>query len=881
MKGWGLRMNRPPKTKLSMALGGILLAASALVSYTAQATGLGKLSVNSALGQPLSAEIELVSLQPGEFEALSARVASVEAYTDARVEYSPLLRQLKFSVERRADGKPILTITSFAPINEPFLDVLVEVNWPGNRFSREYPILLDPPGFNEARVLAPAITTAPVVSTRPVAEPVTEPAMPTAATTDGSPSAKTEAATDAYGPVKRGDNLSKIASSVKPEGVSLEQMLVALYRENKAAFINNNMNQLKTGQILRVPTAAEVGKIAKSEAQKEIQVQVADWKSYREQIGGVVANSPISSAGKTVSNESTGKIAAVKPAQPTPAASSTDQLKIAKTEISAGKTGGATGAAGGGKNATQDQLNAMKEDAIAKDNKLKEANSRVSDLEKQIADMRQLIAMKGVATAAKPADAKPSPVAPIPAPVSTPAVASGANPTVAPKTDAPKVDVAAAKPAEAPKATVTPAPAKTPVKSATPPTPEPNFIEENAVALGAGTAGVLGVGGLLAFMLRRRKKSGGGNTSQLANTSSIMPSDLKPNSSTGNRGGGLVDTGNSSFLTDFDKAGADSMDSDEVDPVAEAEVYIAYGRDAQAEEILKEAMTRDKSRHEIAFKLLEIYHTRKSVQAFETVARELKESAGADHPLWAKAAALGVSIDPGNSLYGGTGQAFAPTGGYVADGAALAGAAEHAAPPDLDFDLGFGDTPGGSTTDAAADMDALKSGGQAASSMDFDLSLDSSTGEGVKPSEQSAGVDFDLASESAAITPAPAAATAAPAAESSGFDFDLSALSLDDPADDTKVHAASSPAQIADSVAADSGLSLSDLSLDLASPSDAGGSAGDASHGGTNAATTKLELAKAYIEIGDQDGAKEILAEVAREGNPAQQEEAKKILAGI
>ena len=77
----------------------------------------------------------------------------------------------------------------------------------------------------------------------------------------------------------------------------------------------------------------------------------------------------------------------------------------------------------------------MKEDAIAKDNKLKEANSRVSDLEKQIADMRQLIAMKGVATAAKPADAKPSPVVPIPAPVSTPAVASGVNPTVAPKTD--------------------------------------------------------------------------------------------------------------------------------------------------------------------------------------------------------------------------------------------------------------------------------------------------------------------------------------------------------------------------------------------------------------------------------------------------------------
>jgi len=926
MKGWGLRMNRPPKTKLSMALGGILLTASAsalvLLSPTSHAAGLGKLSVNSALGQPLSAEIELVSLQPGEFEALVARVASPESYTDAKVEYSPLLRTLRFSAERRADGKPILKITSNAPVNEPFLDVLVEMNWPAGRLLREYPILLDPPGFNEARVSAPVATVTAASAVRPVV-----PAKNVATVVvEGVPSATAESAADTYGPVKRGDTLNKIASGLKPDGISLEQMLVALYRENKAAFINNNMNQLKTGQILRVPSAADVGKIAKREAQSEIQVQVADWKGYREQVAGAVATS----AGKAASNEATGKIAVAKPASPTPAAPGTDQLKIAKTEVIGGKAGSANaGGAAGGKNAAQDQLNAMKEDAIAKDNKIKEANSRVADLEKQIADMRKLIELKGIAVPAKPEIAKVAPpvdtkvtqvVPPIPA-VPAPVVAAAAvvapavkpadaakaadatKPANAPKdAEAPKVITPAAAPVVSPAvpAAVTPGapavPAKAPVKTTPPPAAEPGFIEENAVALGAGIFALVAAGVLLAFMSRRRKKSGGGNTSQLANTSSIMPSDLKPNSSLGNRGGGLVDTGNSSFLTDFDKTGPGSMDTDEVDPVAEAEVYIAYGRDAQAEEILKEAMTRDKSRHEIAFKLLEIYHTRKSIQAFETVARELKETAGVDHPLWAKAAAMGASIDPGNSLYRGVGQAYAATGAFVTGGAAMVADAEMAGgdksvtPPDLDFDLGFTDQ---AAADVPLDIAATRTGEQAASVMDFDLDLNTPTNAG-QPSEKPAALDFDLEFDTAPVagTAAPLATAVKPTTvESSAFDFDLSALSLDEP-----VHAAVLQEQFSSTIvtattttvtavstsatSAISGLSLSDLSLDLEGP-DASGSVMSASSGGANAVATKLELAKAYIEIGDSEGAKDILGEVAREGNAAQQEEVKKILAGL
>ena len=360
-----------------------------------------------------------------------------------------------------------------------------------------------------------------------------------------------------------------------------------------------------------------------------------------------------------------------------------------------------------------------------------------------------------------------------------------------------------------------------------------------------------------------------------------MPSDLKPNTVTGNKGGGLVDTGNSSFLTDFDKTGPGSIDTDEVDPLAEADVYIAYGRDAQAEEILKEALGRDKNRHEITLKLLEIYHNRKSTQAFENVAREFKESVGEASPHWAKAAAMGASIDPQNTLYSGSGAAYATTGAFVAGGATVAAVAvEHAPPPDLDFDLGFSDSS--AVPSSMIDITSPTSSQPFhAGGADFDLDLNSSAGPashadiGLKPGAADTGLDFDLALD--VPSAGSAAPKAAPAVESPSFDFDLSALSLDEPDHlaTQKISAVSHEPVTKPVATAAKSSSLSDLSLDLDVP--AAGSGGS----DNSAVATKLELAKAYVEIGDSDGAKEILNEVAREGSAAQQAEAKKLLAGM
>ncbi len=861
------RMNRPPKKTIAAALGGIFLALS---TSLATAAGLGKLSVNSSLGQLLSAEIELVSLQPGEFEVLTARIASPEAYASAKIEYSPLLRQFRFAVERKADGQPILKITSVTPVNEPFVDLLVEMSWPSGRLVREYPILLDPPGFNDARVQVPVAAVSPrPTESAPVVAPV---AAPSAPLTTAVPSAKAESNAgkgDTYGPVKRGDTLAKIAGENMADGISLDQMLVALFRENKQAFVKNNMNLLKTGQILRIPTAADIARITKEEASKEVRVQVADWKSYREQIAGSVAAAPAKPA---PTNVATGQVVTAKPVAPTPPAPM-DQLKIGKAD-SSGKAG-AAGTKGG-----IDAANAAKEDAIAKQKAIAEANARIALLEKQQADAKKLLELKTAPPAVvKPAETTPAQVAQVTAPVVTPPAATAPAAVVPAKpADAPKPD---AKPAA-------PVVAKAPAKAPAPAPQEPDLMETmmDNLPIIAGGAGVLLIGG---FLFMRRRKQSTASATGMSQTSSLMPSDLKPNTITGNKAGGLVDTGNSSFLTDFDKAGPGAIDTDEVDPVAEAEVYIAYGRDAQAEEILKEAMGRDKSRHEISIKLLEIYHARKSPAAFETVARELKDAVGESDPLWAKAAGMGASIDPSNDLYGG--RAYEATGAFAAGDTALKApddAGGDAAKPDLDFDLGFDDAASTQAPDVAFDVTSPNSDQPVVGAddvLDFDLDLNTPD-TGAAPAgaaadenmldigaDSSGGLDFDLALDTpapAAATPA-SAATSARAAESGGFDFDLSSLSLDEPA------GSSAPAPTAASVAPAMSMDLSDLSLDLDDPS-----AGVASSNGDGGAVaTKLELAKAYLEIGDSEGAKEILNEVTREGSAAQAQEAKTILARL
>src|SRR5688500_6615621 len=252
------------------------------------AAGLGRLTVNSAQGQPLSAEIDLVAVKKEEKSSLTARLASENTFRRTNVDYSPLLSTFKTSIETHPDGRLYVRIISSRPIAEPLLNMLVELNWSSGRLLREYTVLLplqEQDGHSRAgtttQTAPPAGAKAESAGSRP--DPSTgrdgnSPAQDKSASRP-APVSKTDTA---YGPVKAGDTLGRIAKNIGlPAGVSFNQMLVALQRANRDAFFGNNIHQLKTGPILRIPDNNEIRTITPAEANQEVKVQTEDWRRRR------------------------------------------------------------------------------------------------------------------------------------------------------------------------------------------------------------------------------------------------------------------------------------------------------------------------------------------------------------------------------------------------------------------------------------------------------------------------------------------------------------------------------------------------------------------------------------------------------------------------
>jgi pilus assembly protein FimV len=358
-----------------------------------------------------------------------------------------------------------------------------------------------------------------------------------------------------------------------------------------------------------------------------------------------------------------------------------------------------------------------------------------------------------------------------------------------------------------------------------------------------------------------------------------------------------VDTGGSSLQTDFSQSGIGAIDTDEVDPVAEADVYMAYGRDTQAEEILKEALQKDPNRQAVRVKLLEIYATRKDLKAFETTAGELYAASGGQGPDWAKAVELGQQVDPTNPMYGGRpGAAPERSQPITAIPAAAAAAAPDLAldiagkaPPAIDFDLDAG-TRGG--TAAAPDL-ALDVASQAPSDLGFDLNLG---GDSQKPPEEAS----DFSPSGTFIMDAATKKAVSDMVESQGdagslsIDFELPGTAKPAAAgapasfgETAKIMAQSQPTNVVDfdfkpeapkAPGASQGMDLSAISFDLGKPA---GGEGTPVNAGWQEVATKLDLAKAYQEMGDKDGARELLNEVLKEGDAAQQQQAKTMLAAL
>jgi pilus assembly protein FimV len=941
---------RPPIVTSALKTLTAAVASAVLVASSAQAAGLGKLTVLSALGQPLRAEIELTSVGDDEGSGLAAKLASPEAFRVANIEFNPALLSLRFSVEQR-NGRQFIRITSTQPLNEPFVDMLLELSWNNGKLVREYTFLLDPAELRTTQSAQVGPAEVPARARAP------QPAADTAAARPRAEPAPAEAKHKggAEYRVKAGDTLGRIAAQMKPADISLDTMLVALYRANPDAFFGHNMNRLKSGEILSVPDSDALRGISEGDARGVVVAHAADFNAYRNKLAGQVASSEavkVPQAGQTAS----GKISAKVEERPTAANESPDQLHLSK----------AAPQGAGGKGAATSS-----EDLIAKEKALADAQARVRELEKNVTELEKLVSVKNKAGAEATANVKQG----------------EAKPAAKP---------APAKPASAKPATAKPAPAK-----AAP--AEQSLVDtlmDNITYIGAGAL----VLALAAFGLTQRKKRKD-NEDPGAEPSLLGVPTEHTHSLFAEAGGQSVDTNNSVFNSSFAPS-ASQLDTNEVDPVAEADVYIAYGRDAQAEEILKEALRAHPDRHPVRLKLLEIYAARKDQRAFETQASELYSMTRGDGDEWAQAAALGLSIDPLNPLYNGAGAAApAPSEEELGQQAllsreldqtfaaqeapraavdddfdldAIAGSAP-TAPPEtapeqpkddenmLDFDLGglsFEPVsssgpiamPGPDETatpapaaaeppdvaDLGFDTDLEKPAADATAIHEMEFNVEpiaatepSTTAGDVKPFDEPDEKAFDLAFDMDLDTPAAAeqaaeagaeedpmafdrAAAAAPALDLAGLakEFDLpdlpQAADAAAPASDDLKHPlfdldnmdfgieptpaapqapVSEPAPADDpfalaevplsptpAPAASPEFDLSDIDLDLpgaanheAQPEVEMATAGNAEMSADHMEMeTKLDLAIAYHEIGDKDGARELLEEVIKSGNSEQ-----------
>ncbi len=920
---------------VSFALKTLVGAVASAVLISAHAAGLGKLTVLSALGQPLRAEIELSAVTPEEASGLSVRLAPAEAFRTANIDFNPALSALRFEVERR-NGRQVVRVSSSQPLNEPFVDLLLELNWNGGRMVREYTFLLDPPEMRNAQSpqvaapvdLGPARTPTSTTGTTGTTAPVAARESAAAAAKAARPAAK---ATVEEVTVKRGDTLTGIANQVKPVDVSLDVMLVALYRANPEAFMGNNMNRLKSGQVLAVPDAgavrsADANAAARSEARGVVVAHARDFNAYRARLAGQVANSTPSKDAGTGQNSS-GKITAKVEEKPNAINAARDKLTLSKA--TADKPGeGKTGAA--------------VEDKIAQKKQVDDASSRVKELEKNVNDLEKLMEVKSKSAATAP--------------------------------------VAPAVPA-APAAPVAAAPAPTKMAPVIPPRKleEPGLLDKlmaNSQMVGLLVAALLvAVVAALAVMAARRRKfvvpRDESGPDGLAAAPAWDPAPAAPAAAAGTAfAAGAVEPvagdDHSVFDTRADNQFAPSasqLDNNEVDPVAEADVYIAYGRDAQAEEILKEALRNHPERHAVRLKLLEIYANRHDARSFESQASELYSLTRGQGDEWTQAAHMGRELEPGNPLYAspdadsadGFGAApLAATAGVVAaataaaayaaydhdtdtdadaDADAAAAAAATAAasvPAPAAFDTGFNDdleTALPQAADAALSPASVAAQANAADfglgdldfaapdpyaqdplgkvpadtapflqDDDFNLSYDKPAPAPAAEPAYDPSMDFslDLPGEPTAAAEPVGLTKAAPAADPDAtrvpLDFDAADFTIPDlpalavpPAEPEPAAAPASAPAVADKDAAPE-FDLSGIDFDLNSEPEPV-EAAEADRAETDGAETgraepmsalhmemdtKLDLAVAYQEIGDKEGARELLDEVLRGGSDEQ-----------
>ncbi len=523
------------------------------------------------------------------------------------------------------------------------------------------------------------------------------------------------AAPEATYRTRPGDTLHGIARRMQADGISLEQMLVGLYRANRNAFVDDNMNRLMVGKIIQSPQQDELRALSREEAVREIRLHAENWNAYRSSLASAVARAQPETA-EAPRQHDAGRITAATEDKAAPAPGGPrDVVRLSQGDPPA--------AAQGRGAASDEKVRSLEEEAIAQDRAIQEVTERIAFFEQQIRDMQQLLLVQNQILAELQKGGRPD------APAGEAAHAAPAAPEAAP----------------APLAVAQP-PAETDMLATLPANP--------ALLGGAGALLAL-LGGTWLYLRGRRRR-----VLDSFEQGILTAGGLKLQAAGAEAGTQERDT---AFLSGFATQGGEGLiDAGDVDPVSEAEVYMAYGRDTQAEEILKDAIAKTPVRHELHLKLLEIYARRKDAAAFDRLAGELYATLGSASPIWKKVAEMGRTLEPGNPLYAvAAGAALAAAAAVVAEAEPETGSGSVPVPESavsaegeqaqadervLDFDLGLlAEEESAAQEHGAGTEESGAASAEGAAPRDLDMPVVPEAAGSEVASTESADLEFELA----------------------------------------------------------------------------------------------------------------------------------------
>ncbi|MFU8790296.1 MAG: FimV/HubP family polar landmark protein, partial [Methylobacter sp.] len=612
-----------------------------------QALGIGEIQLHSALNQNLDAEISL-KLSGESVSDIKVRLAAPEKFEEAGVSWSYFLSKIKFETIAQSSTAAVIKITSREALKEPFLDFLLEVSWPKGNLYREFTVLVDPPAdYSEAA----ASVSAPIQSyAQPSAVMPRVQAYRHQQNRDGE-----------YGPTLSQDTLWRIAERARAgSDVSAEQMMLAIYEANPHAFYQDNAYALTAGKMLTIPEREEALKLSRSQALAEFNRHTQAWKN-RLSIARAEGEKPREKQLKLVAPVD---VTIAESAVVEPVADAASKKTPATTDKTASS---AVVAAGGDSDAGTAALSGTA------------AQSKLVELEKQLAMMQELIELKDQQLAALQGQVQASPAAQEPEKTDELSVAPSDVQAAALPEQA-VAPVAPAEPPVDPAQPIRPVQPAEPVKPIQPVQPAPQPKADSALDsyyLFLGGAGALALALFGGLWWRKRKIDEETNTESMFASSLLTKPIVEDNSqfsapviaeeSQVNEPGVV---GESSFLSEFTPSDFDSFDTDqgEIDPISEADVYLAYGRYQQAEELIRQAIKDQPNRDECKLKLLEVFYANEDKAAFQTYANELAAAGKVDDlEFWEKAAEMGREICPDSVLFSSGDDLFSVDDGVSAE----------------------------------------------------------------------------------------------------------------------------------------------------------------------------------------------------------------------